>query len=83
MFFNFEAERRKIREERDAGRAEGREEGRVEGRRVGTAEAYAEERSKILGMLAAIDEAARTNPDLVPALLAEYKKRYQNGSATP
>ena len=81
MFFNFEAERRKLREEREAGCAEGRKEGRDEGRRAGAAEAYTAERIKILGMLAALDEATRTNPDLVPTLLREYKKRYQNGSA--
>ena len=80
MFFNFEAERRKLREERAEGFAEGRKEGQAEGRRAGAAEAYAEERSKILGMLAALDEATRSNPDVVPALLVEYKKRYQNGS---
>lgn len=79
MFFNFEAERRKLQEEREAGRAEGRKEGHAEGRRTGAAEAYSEERNKILGMLAALDEATRSNPDLVLMLLAEYKKRYQNG----
>ena len=81
MFFNFEAERRKLREEREAGRAEGRKEGRAEGQRNGAAEAYAEERNKILGMLAALDEAARSNPDLVPLLLTEYKNRYRDSSA--
>ena len=82
MFFNFEAERRKLREEHEAGRTEGRKEGHDEGRRAGAAEAYAAERNKILGMLAALDEATRTNPDLVPTLLSEYKKRYQNSSSS-
>ena len=80
MFFNFEAERRKLRDEREAGRTEGREEGRAEGLRAGSDEAYAQERNKILGMLAALDEATRSNPDAVPLLLSEYKKRYQNGA---
>ena len=79
MFFNFEAERRKLRDEREAGRAEGR----AEGRRTGIAEAYAEERNKILGMLAALDEATRTKPDVVPDLLEEYRRRYNDSSATP
>ena len=78
MFFNFEAERRKLLEERAAGRAEGHKEGHAEGKQTGAAEAYAEERNKILGMLAALDEAARSNPDLEPLLLAEYKNRYRN-----
>ena len=83
MFFNFEAERRKISEEREAGRAQGWEEGRAQGRQAGAAEAYAEERSKILGMLAALDEATRINPDLVPTLISEYKKRYRSDPANP
>ena len=48
---------------------EAREEGRKEARR---------ETSDILMALSA---AARTNPDLLPSLLEEYRARYQNGAS--
>lgn len=29
-----------------------------------------------------LNAAARTNPDLLPALLQEYQEKYQNGSSS-
>ena len=51
------------------------EEARQEGRKEAQKEAQE--------MLMILNAAARTNPDLLPALLQEYQEKYQNGSATP
>ena len=57
-------------QERERARAEGRKEGRKEARREAD------------DMLMALNAAARTNPDLLPALLEEYRARYQNGASS-
>ena len=48
------------------------EQAREEGRKA--------EQKETRAMLAALNEAARSNPDLIPSLLEEYQARYQNGS---
>jgi len=70
MFFALAERRRRIEEAREEGRKEGREEGRIEARR---------ETSEIL---IALNAAARTNPDLLPSLLEEYRAKYQNGATS-
>lgn len=40
-----------------------------------------EVRKETSDMLMALNAAARTNPDLLPALLEEYQARYQNGAS--
>ena len=70
MFFALAERRRRIQEAREEGRKEGRAEGRKEARK---------ETSDIL---MALNAAARTNPDLLPSLLEEYRAKYQNGASS-
>ena len=85
MFFALAERRRRIEQAREEGRIEGRKEGRAEAlaeaRAEFLAEARKEMRSETGDMLAVLNAAARTNPDLLPALLQEYQGKYQNGSA--
>ena len=93
MFFALAERRRRIEEARAEGKAQGREEGRAQGREEGRAEGRAEARAESLAearkemrsetgdMLAVLNAAARTNPDLLPTLLQEYREQILNGSA--
>ena len=63
------------------GLAEGRAEGLEAGREIGLAEARSEERTEAGSMLAVLNAAARTNPDLLPSLLEEYREQILNGAA--
>ena len=82
MFFALAERRRRIEEARAEGRAEGREEGRAEALAEARAESLAEIRSETGDMLAVLNAAARTNPDLLPSLLEEYQEKYRNGAAS-
>ena len=68
-------------EGRAEGLAEGRAEGLEAGREIGLAEARSEERTEAGSMLAVLNAAARTNPDLLPSLLEEYREQILNGAA--
>ena len=85
VFIALAERRRRIEQAREEGRIEGRKEGRAEAlaeaRAEFLAEARKEMRSETGDMLAVLNAAARTNPDLLPALLQEYQEKYQNGSA--
>ena len=97
MFFALAERRQRIEEAKEAGRAEGREEGRAEGRKEGREEGrqegLAEARQTLLAearqtaaqdiraLVDVLDVTARTNPDLLPELLQEYRARYQNGAS--
>lgn len=67
---------------RAEGRKEGRAEGLVEGRAIGLAEARSGGRTETSSMLDVLNAAARTNPDLLPSLLEEYRAKYQNGTTS-
>ena len=64
MFFALAEHRRKLAKERAEGRAEERAKNRIE----------------VSGMLAVLQAAARTRPELLPELLDEYAAQIQNGS---
>ena len=85
VFIALAERRRRIEQAREEGRIEGRKEGRAEAlaeaRAESLAEARKEMRSEAGDMLAVLNAAARTNPDLLPSLLQEYQEKYQNGSA--
>ena len=81
VFIALAERRRRIEQAREEGRIEGRAEGRAEARAEYLAEARKEVRSETGDMLAVLNAAARTNPDLLPSLLQEYQEKYQNGSA--
>ena len=93
MFFALAERRQRIEEAKEAGRAEGRKQGRAEGREEGRQEALAEARQTLLAearqtaaqdiraLVDVLDATARTNPDLIPELLQEYRARYQNGAS--
>lgn len=68
MFFALAEHRRKMEKAREEGRQEGRQEGR------------AEERAAATAMLDALNTLARTNPDSMLELLAEYQARCRNGA---
>ena len=70
-----------LAEGRAEGLAEGRAEGLEAGREIGLAEARSEERTEAGSMLAVLNAAARTNPDLLPSLLEEYREQILNGAA--
>ena len=78
MFIALAERRRKLNQARAEGIAEGRAEGVTEGRVEGRVEGIAESRRETAAMLDVIDAAVRTNPDLLPHLLQEYRARYQN-----
>ena len=81
MFIALGRLRRRMEQARAEGRKEGRAEGLAEGRAIGLAEARSGGRTETGSMLDVLNAAARTNPDLLPSLLDEYKERYQNGAA--
>lgn len=89
MFVALARYRQRIEKARAEGRAEGLAEGRAEGRaegleagrEIGLAEARSGERTEAGSMLAVLNAAARTNPDLLPSLLEEYREQIQNGAA--
>lgn len=66
MFFALAERRRRIEEAREEGRKEGRNKARKE----------------TSDILMALNAAARTNPDLLPTLLEEYRAKYQNGASS-
>ena len=65
MFFALAERRRRIEEAREEGRKEGRNEARRETNDI----------------LMALNAAARTNPDMLPTLLEEYRAKYENGAS--
>ena len=73
MFFALAERQRKI--------DNAREEGRQEGRKEVLQKVRSDERATTAAILDALTVAAQTNPDLIPALLEEYRSRYQNGTA--
>ena len=77
MFFALAEYRRKLEQAREEGRVEGRKEAQKEA----LEKARQETRRESSDMLTVLNAAARTNPDLLPALLQEYQEKYQNGSA--
>ena len=93
MFFALAERQRKIDNAREEGRQEGREEGRQlgieqgleqgieQGIQQGIQQAGNNERTTTAAILDVLIVAARTSPDLMPALLEEYRSRYQNGTA--
>ena len=73
MFFALAERQRKI--------DNAREEGRQLGIQQGIQQAGNNERATTAAILDVLAVAARTSPDLMPALLEEYRSRYQNGTA--
>lgn len=73
MFFALAEHRRNL--------ANAREEGRQLGIQQGIQQAGNNERATTAAILDVLTVAARTSPDLIPALLEEYRARYQNGTA--
>lgn len=80
MFFALAEHRRKMEKAREEGRQEGRQEGQQEGRQAGRQEGRAEERAASAAMLDALHTVARTSPDSLLELLAEYQARCRNGA---
>ncbi len=77
MFIALARHRRRMEREQEQAERE-----RAEAREEGRKEAQKEARREANEMLLVLNAAARTNPDLLPGLLQEYQKKYQNGSTT-
>lgn len=80
MFFALAERQRKIDNAREEGRQAGIQEGREEGREEGRLEVRSEERATTAALLDVLVTTEQTNPDLLPALLEEYRARYRNGT---
>ena len=76
MFFALAEHRFKMKKAWEDGKAVGQ----TQGIAIGRAEGRAESRDEMAGILTTLQVAARTHPELVPALLDEYAAQLRNGS---
>ena len=88
MFFALAERQRKIDRAREEGRQMGIQEGIQEGIEQGVQQGIQEgiqqgsdkEKTTTAAILDVLVTTEQTNPDLLPALLAEYRARYRNGT---